>query len=98
LTPLTQKGGSSSPPVGTAITKSFNQILEPNFISNFNINGAQPMFTPEMEQQMESVRRDHWQRESAHDVCAQPNCGKVLGRSGAGKQHCYQLVFQRTVL
>ncbi|CAO3665516.1 unnamed protein product [Umbelopsis ramanniana] len=91
LTPLTQKSSSSSstPPVGSSISKSFNQILEPNFISNLSINGAQPMFTPEMEQQMEAVRRDHWQRESGHDRCSEPHCGKTLGRGSAGKQHCY---------
>ncbi|KAI8576099.1 hypothetical protein K450DRAFT_258451, partial [Umbelopsis ramanniana AG] len=91
LTPLTQKSSSSSstPPVASSISKSFNQILEPNFISNLSINGAQPMFTPEMEQQMEAVRRDHWQRETGQDRCSEPHCGKTLGRGSAGKQHCY---------
>ncbi|KAG2171763.1 hypothetical protein INT43_008143, partial [Umbelopsis isabellina] len=89
LTPLTQKSGTS-PPGGTSLTKSFNQILEqPSFISSLNINGSQPVYTPEMEQQMDSVSRAHWQRESNHDVCSENGCGKVLGRSGNGKQNCY---------
>ncbi|KAJ2963893.1 hypothetical protein NQZ79_g1057 [Umbelopsis isabellina] len=89
LTPLTQKSGTS-PPGGTSLTKSFNQILEqPSFISGLNINGSQPVYTPEMEQQMESVSRSHWQKETNHDVCSENGCGKVLGRSGNGKQNCY---------
>ncbi|KAH8554952.1 FYVE zinc finger-domain-containing protein [Umbelopsis sp. PMI_123] len=90
LNPLTQKGSTSnSTPPGTSFSKSFNQILEPNFISNLSINGSQPTFTPEMEQQMEAVRRDHWQRETGQDRCSEPHCSKTVSRGSAGKQHCY---------
>ncbi|KAI9269868.1 hypothetical protein BY458DRAFT_489974 [Sporodiniella umbellata] len=34
----------------------------------------------------EYVTRDHWQRESGHDPCQIPGCGRVVNKSG--KQHC----------
>jgi rabenosyn-5 len=36
----------------------------------------------------ELVTRDHWQRETGHDKCFIVGCNKVVGKSGAGKQHC----------
>ncbi|CAO3684949.1 unnamed protein product [Rhizopus stolonifer] len=36
--------------------------------------------------QQEYVTRDHWQRESGHDICGMQGCNSVVSKSG--KQHC----------
>lgn len=67
-----------------------NKWSEPLNFQNLSLGNTNPtFFVSDMDkQQSDFVTRDHWQRETGNDKCNLPGCNKVVGKSGAGKQHC----------
>ncbi|KAI9366591.1 FYVE zinc finger-domain-containing protein [Pilaira anomala] len=67
-----------------------NKWSEPLNFQNLSLGNTNPTFfvSDTDKQQSDFVTRDHWQRETGNDKCNLPGCNKVVGKSGAGKQHC----------
>ncbi|KAI7888083.1 uncharacterized protein EV154DRAFT_426303 [Mucor mucedo] len=77
----------ATPKIGTGPSKWAEPLQS---FSNLNL-GNQPVFFVSDtvdRQQADTVSRDHWQRETGQDVCHVPDCNKVVGKAGVGKQHC----------
>lgn len=73
--------------------KTLKQWVEPSLINSFqNFNLSNPsnptFFVSDTDKQGEFVTREHWQRETGNDMCNIPSCNKIVGKAGAGKQHC----------
>lgn len=60
-----------------------------NSFQNLSLGNNNPaFFVSDTDRQSEFVTRDYWQRETGNDKCNIPGCTKIVGKSGAGKQHC----------
>ncbi|KAL0089377.1 hypothetical protein J3Q64DRAFT_1808640 [Phycomyces blakesleeanus] len=86
-----------SSPNTNAVERSLRQLVDPALMSSFNnfsLGNNNPVFfaSDNERQGTEFITREHWQRESNNDMCSLPGCGKTLGRNGAGKQHCRNLL------
>ncbi|KAF1804283.1 hypothetical protein FB192DRAFT_1279461 [Mucor lusitanicus] len=83
-----------SPPGNSSSSSSSNlkQWMEPSLMNSFqnlSLSNTNPtFFVSDTDRQDDFVTRDHWQRETGNDKCSIPGCSKVVGKSGAGKQHC----------
>ncbi|CEP08668.1 hypothetical protein [Parasitella parasitica] len=80
-----------SPPKSSS--SNLKQWMEPSLMSSFQSlslsNSSNPtFFVSDTERQDEFVTRDHWQRETGNDKCSISGCHKIVGKSGAGRQHC----------
>lgn len=84
----TQKSGTSPPGNSNSNSKWSEPSLMTSF-QNLSLGNNNPtFFVSDTDRQNDFVTRDHWQRETGNDKCNIPGCTKVVGKSGAGKQHC----------
>ncbi|KAI8877053.1 hypothetical protein K501DRAFT_337674 [Backusella circina FSU 941] len=82
--------------VQTSLTKTNNprQWVDPSLMNSFqnltlNTNNNETFFVSDTNNRSsEIVTRDHWQRETGNDKCNIPSCNKMVGKAGAGRQHC----------
>ncbi|KAI9486681.1 MAG: hypothetical protein EXX96DRAFT_472463 [Benjaminiella poitrasii] len=78
-------------PYPPANNSSIKQWVDPSLINRALSlsNTTNPnFFVSDIDKQDDFVTRDHWQRETGYDKCNIPGCDKIVGKSGAGKQHC----------
>ncbi|KAI8638478.1 FYVE zinc finger-domain-containing protein [Parasitella parasitica] len=79
-----------SPPKSSS--SNLKQWMEPSLMNSFqnlSLSNTNPtFFVSDTDRQDEFVTRDHWQRETGNDKCSISGCNKVVGKSGAGRQHC----------
>ncbi|KAI8980498.1 FYVE zinc finger-domain-containing protein [Pilobolus umbonatus] len=80
----------SSPSIGSS-DRLVKQWVDPSLLTNFQnitLSNNPVFFVSDQDKQGDIVTREHWQRESGNDKCNISSCNKIVGKAGAGKQHC----------
>ncbi|KAI8371238.1 hypothetical protein EDC96DRAFT_552294 [Choanephora cucurbitarum] len=78
-----QTSFKSSPP-----TDKFKQWIDQPVLNSLQLANTNAFFVSDTDKQSDLVTRDHWQRETNHDPCRITGCHRIVGKAGAGKQHC----------
>ncbi|KAI7870201.1 hypothetical protein BDF14DRAFT_1721459 [Spinellus fusiger] len=61
-------------------------------LQNLHLKSSHPVFfaSDNERQAGEFISKEHWHKETGNDTCYLPGCTRLVGKSGAGKQHCRQ--------